>query len=571
MKSLQATLEASFGPREENLFSPVPPALLLTAYGLLFLAGFHIGRFFLLEFEGSLWYLGAGLRMAVLLLCGHRILLPLALVELAAIATYSLLVPTIFTHWQTYLPIVLTTLLYGAGCHLLGRLHFNPRLNHLRDVVSLVATTLILPLIVVSITRTVEYSRGALPPERFAPVTLNFWIGDTIGIFLLTPLLLLLFRGIRERRLPTIALKRQRRPWSPLIADSLLVALAIALLHFIPESLTASTGQLHWYFTFLPIVWISFRHGLPGSIAGIVVTNFSIAALMYLSGRQLRLQELQILLIMLSMTGLLMGASISAQRQVERRQDRQYLELVNIRDQLRTKNEELSARNQEMERFVKAASHDLKNPLVTISGYLGHLEQSVKEGAEAQIQGDIDRIHTAANTMDGLLDGLLELWQIGQVGGSHRPVALSALARRVAGHFLESQASRGVDIHIADTLPTVNGNPERLQQVFFHLIENALKFSPLVGPKVEIGRRDDSGEPVFFVRDRGIGIDPKYHTQVFGLFNQLDQRKEGSGIGLSLVERIIAEHGGRVWVESEGKSNGTTVCFTLNHDESTHP
>jgi signal transduction histidine kinase len=82
-------------------------------------------------------------------------------------------------------------------------------------------------------------------------------------------------------------------------------------------------------------------------------------------------------------------------------------------------------------------------------------------------------------------------------------------------------------------------------------------------PRVEIGMREQAGERVFFVRDNGIGIDPRFRDRVFGLFEKLDPDSEGSGVGLALIKRIVDQHNGRVWVESEGKGKGTTVCFTL--------
>ena len=85
-----------------------------------------------------------------------------------------------------------------------------------------------------------------------------------------------------------------------------------------------------------------------------------------------------------------------------------------------------------------------------------------------------------------------------------------------------------------------------------------------VGSRVEIGAREDAAEMVFYVRDNGIGIAPRYHEKIFGLFDKLDPNSEGTGIGLALVKRIVEVHGGHVWVESEGEGKGSTVCFTLS-------
>ena len=123
--------------------------------------------------------------------------------------------------------------------------------------------------------------------------------------------------------------------------------------------------------------------------------------------------------------------------------------------------------------------------------------------------------------------------------------------------------ARGVQVKLATGLPRVVGDRTRLVEVVQNLLDNAVKFmGDQTAPLIEIGVRDE-GVPVFFVKDNGMGIDPRYQDKVFGLFDKLDPKSEGTGIGLALVKRIITMHGGRVWIESEGPGTGTTFCFTL--------
>jgi signal transduction histidine kinase len=110
----------------------------------------------------------------------------------------------------------------------------------------------------------------------------------------------------------------------------------------------------------------------------------------------------------------------------------------------------------------------------------------------------------------------------------------------------------------------VYGDPQRLQQVVQNLIENALKFSRADAPPfVEIGASTQAGQNVFFVRDNGRGVEPRFRETIFGLFNKLDAQSEGTGIGLALVRRIIEFHGGRIWVESRADGPGAVFYFTL--------
>jgi two-component system sensor kinase FixL len=225
---------------------------------------------------------------------------------------------------------------------------------------------------------------------------------------------------------------------------------------------------------------------------------------------------------------------------------------------------ELEAKNAELERFTYTVSHDLKSPLVTIKGFLGLLEKDVDKGDSRRVEGDIRHIRDAAEKMELLLDDLLELSRIGRLVNPPEAVNLDELAQEAAGLVTGQIAERGVQVDIDPDLPVVYGDRARLREVYQNLIQNAVKFmGEQPEPRVKIGIKEEDGEVIFYVRDNGIGIDPCYHDQVFGLFDRLDPGVEGTGIGLALVKRIIEVHGGQIWVESDGPNKGTTFLFTL--------
>ena len=225
---------------------------------------------------------------------------------------------------------------------------------------------------------------------------------------------------------------------------------------------------------------------------------------------------------------------------------------------------ELETRNAELERFTYTVSHDLRSPLVTVMGFLGAVEAAALKGETARLQQDMARIRSAADRMDRLLKELLELSRVGRTPREPETAAFADLVHEARSLVDGRLRERGVRLDVAEGLPAVRGDRQRLVEVLQNLLDNAAKFmGDQPEPRIEVGARRDHGQPVFFVRDNGRGIEPRYHEKVFGLFDRLDPTDEGTGVGLALVKRIVEVHGGRVWVESEGLGRGSSFCFTL--------
>jgi PAS domain S-box-containing protein len=225
---------------------------------------------------------------------------------------------------------------------------------------------------------------------------------------------------------------------------------------------------------------------------------------------------------------------------------------------------ELESKNAELERFTYTVSHDLKSPLVTITGFLGYLEKDALSGDQARVRSTIGRITTAAQKMQTLLNDLLELSRVGRMMNIPEHVDFDEIVREALERVRGRLDAKKAEIKVQGNLPIVYGDRIRLVEVMQNLIDNAAKYSkPQVIPCIEIGTKPDNQERiVLFVRDNGIGIDPQFHERIFGLFNKLDTHTEGTGIGLALVKRIIEVHSGKIWVESE-LGQGATFLFTL--------
>lgn len=225
---------------------------------------------------------------------------------------------------------------------------------------------------------------------------------------------------------------------------------------------------------------------------------------------------------------------------------------------------ELEVKNAELEQYAYTVSHDLKNPLVTIQGFLGILRQDALEGRMDKVDKDMAQISAAASTITGLLNNLLDLTRIGREAAERTETSLNDLIDLALERLKDNKALGQAEIEIKPDMPLVAGDRIRLVEVFYNLIENAVKFSSDNSPvRVEVSAREGDGQVICTVRDHGLGIDERYLDRIFMLFEQLDPSTPGSGVGLTLVKRIIQTHGGVIKAESEGLGKGTTFTFTL--------
>jgi PAS domain S-box-containing protein len=235
-----------------------------------------------------------------------------------------------------------------------------------------------------------------------------------------------------------------------------------------------------------------------------------------------------------------------------------------IEEVARLSSREAQEKNAELERFLYTVSHDLKSPVVTVRTFLGYLEHDVAAANAEKIEKDLSFIRAAADKMAQLLDSILEISRIGRVVAQPVCITLRTLVDEALSAVAGSVAERGVRIKVADRDLTLYGDRNRLAEIWQNLVENAVKFmGDQPAPCIEIGVEAREAETVFFVRDNGIGIEQRYQAKIFGLFEKLNGKTEGTGIGLAIVKRIVELYGGRVWVESVSQGRGACFCFNL--------
>lgn len=232
---------------------------------------------------------------------------------------------------------------------------------------------------------------------------------------------------------------------------------------------------------------------------------------------------------------------------------------------LRERKRELRKANDELERFVYTASHDLKSPVITAQAFLKYLETDLAKGNMERLERDIFYLRTSLNRMEQLLSELLALSRVGRKQNPPEAVSFGRLAGEALNLVAGAIEQRGVEARMSGPAEmTLFGDRSRLVELWQNLLDNGVKFmgdQPV--PLLELGAEGQGRETVFFVRDNGVGIEPRDREKVFNLFEKLDSSCAGSGLGLALVKRIVELNRGSIWVESEGKGRGSCFRFTL--------
>jgi len=217
-----------------------------------------------------------------------------------------------------------------------------------------------------------------------------------------------------------------------------------------------------------------------------------------------------------------------------------------------------------------AMSHDLRAPLRVVEGFTRILKEDYGPQLDAQANQHLDRVLSAADRMEAMLNALLAQAQLTSEPLQRQAVDVSALAREVGREQLGvlNGAARA-ELVVADGL-VAQADPALLRRVFENLIGNALKYSEKVDcPRVSVGVIAETDPEVFYVRDNGAGFDMECANKLFGMFQRLHSAKDfpGNGVGLAAVQHIVRRHGGRIWAEA---AVGQGACFFFTLDASYH-
>ena len=237
-------------------------------------------------------------------------------------------------------------------------------------------------------------------------------------------------------------------------------------------------------------------------------------------------------------------------------------EVKQLEEDLRRQTERLKKSNEKLEEFSRGISHDLKAPLQTLEGYSHILTEDYEEELDEDGIRALEALSNTTQRLRDRIESLLTYSSINMEEDRFEEVDLRGLIEELEQDI--RYALEGVNLEVSDDLPVVYGNETLLTELFSNLITNAVKYNDKEDPRVEVGWKKRSERYVVWVRDNGRGIKERYLEKIFKVFEKLNPRDnpEGTGIGLAVCKRIVEEHRGEIWAESE-PGKGTTFYFTL--------
>ena len=237
--------------------------------------------------------------------------------------------------------------------------------------------------------------------------------------------------------------------------------------------------------------------------------------------------------------------------------------IVEMKSNLQKSTAELKTSNTELERFAYVASHDLQEPLRMVSSFLHLLERKLEGKLDESSKQYIGFATDGAERMKTLIQDLLQYSRVGTSKEAVSKVDCNEVIQSVISLLSLSIRETNATIHV-HPLPVIKAVQPQMLQLFQNLIGNALKYHGPAAPQIEVGVAEKGDEYEFYVKDNGIGIDPKFYERIFIIFQRLHNKSDfsGTGIGLSICKKIVERHGGKIRVESE-PGKGSTFYFTL--------
>jgi signal transduction histidine kinase len=252
------------------------------------------------------------------------------------------------------------------------------------------------------------------------------------------------------------------------------------------------------------------------------------------------------------------------QRRLESKIAERTKELQHQKDKLVEAANELESKNEEIQRFTFAVSHDLKSPLSNIQGIAGLIPMEIEMKDFPNVEEYLGFIDVSCNNMNELISDITEIARLGKIENKNEVLNTNKLLKLERNLISPRLRTGNIQLNIADNLPDIYGDRKRIIQVFGNLLDNAIKYmGDQPNPIITIAAEENGDTNSFLVRDNGSGMDKHSLKKLFSAFERFHSDVKGTGLGLYMIKQIAVSHGGTIIAESDGKGKGTTFKLIL--------
>lgn len=447
-------------------------------------------------------------------------------------------------------PLIITVV-YGFIGYVLKRVvKINSKLQSLRDGIAFITLTAIGSFIVATMYSFIRYvydPNASLSPYQFA---FDFFLGDIVAIYALTPLCIVIIFPFIEKLINGEVDKVRLNKYFQFVSITLVVSLIFTVLIFY-QNIFVSTQLLALFF--IPLAIISLVYGIKGAI---IINNFIILEVILVLNfvQDIEFFQFQMTIFSLSSVAIIIGVVISERQNY----------LNSIEDIIKKRTRELEIANEDLNYFNYSVSHDLKTPLHNANQIIDIILNDNEINSNPVISNRLKSLEVNNKKMEELLSDLLDFFKLNQQNLVKTKVNMIQIVNEAYDLIKTNIDKERTELRISDELPECYCDPSLILIVWSNLLSNSIKYSSKLEKSIiEIGytkTKNKSG--YFFIHDNGIGFDMKDNSKLFVLFQRLHPEYEGTGLGLSVVKRIITKHGGSIWAESE-PDKGATFYFTI--------
>lgn len=467
-----------------------------------------------------------------------------------------------------------------SGYYLLKLFNSSQIVNRARDFALFFITALLMCTVSCTIGATALVLNHVITWPNYVAVWFTWWMGDVSGVIVLTPILLSWKNIGRIEKIGTV---------KAIQIVLLFITLGIYLTAVFSGWLPIGLNKAKVFLIFFILIWCAFRmNQWQSSLVVLFLSAYTIWGTLnqqgpFIEGSQnTSFLSMQVFLCVASITMMFLSTTLQERRRIESnlidvnsnleiKVEERTAAIEKQKEELEATNEQLIKKTNELENaindsrfFAHVISHDLREPLRTVTSFLELLDERYKNKLDSEADEYINFAVNGAKRMNSLIDDMLMYSRVEHSRENLQKVNFAEVLSVVKNNLRNTIQNHNAKIEIDGELPVISADFSQMTQLFQNLIDNAIKYGGNKPPEIHVAANKKNGNWLFSLTDNGIGIPKEYAERVFIMFQRLHtmDKYEGTGMGLAICKKIVEKHGGKIWVEP-GIKEGSIFYFTL--------